>query len=58
MTLTDATKDFMGTVFKQEDAQSPEAAAAGLMSLLNVQVGSDPIHGELIQFGEVINFGD
>ena len=56
--LTDATRDFMGTVFKREDAQTPEEAAHGLMHLLTVDGIGSQVHGELIQHGKVIPFND
>ena len=58
VTLTDATKDFMGTVFNEADAQSPDAAARGLMWFLSSEFCSAHPHGELIQHGKIIEFGD
>ena len=58
VTLTDATRDFMGTVFQEADAQSPEEAADGLMQLLVANEYRAQPHGELIQHGKVIQFGD
>lgn len=58
VTLTDATRDFMGTVFKEEEAQSPEAAADGLMQMLTCEEDAPRFYGELLQHGEVIPFGD
>lgn len=58
VTLTDATRDFMGTVFKEDEAQSPEVAAAGLLKILDTGVDAPRPHGELIQHGRVIPFGD
>ncbi len=55
LALTDATRDFMGTVFKAEDAQTPEAAAAGLLGLLDLPPET---YGELLQHGEVLPFDD
>jgi carbonyl reductase 1 len=58
VTLTDATRDFMGTVFKREDAQTPEQAAEGLMGLLTRPAGSQEPYAELVRHGRVIPFGD
>lgn len=58
VTLTDATRDFMGTVFNEADAQSPEVAAQGLMWFLSGKINSAQPHGELIQHGKIIEFGD
>lgn len=58
VTLTDATREFMGTVFKEEDAQSPETAARGLMQILKETDSNQRPNGELIQHGKVIPFGD
>jgi NAD(P)-dependent dehydrogenase (short-subunit alcohol dehydrogenase family) len=58
VTLTDATRDFMGTVFKEEDAQTPEEAAQGLIRLLIPNRKTEQLHGELVQHGVVIPFGD
>ncbi len=58
VTLTDATREYMGTVFKAEDAQTPEAAAAGLMKMLAPSDAACRPNGELIQHGEIIPFGD
>lgn len=58
VTLTDATKDYMGTVFKEEDAQTPDQAAAGLMKLLTMAPDVPQPYGELVRHGQVIPFGD
>jgi len=58
VTLTDATRPFMGTVFKESDAQTTEEAAAGLMKLLTVPAGADAPYGELVQHGRVLPYGD
>lgn len=57
VTLTDATREFMGTVFKEEEAQTPEEAAIGLMKLITSK-NNHSVHGQLVQHGKVIPFGD
>ena len=54
--LTDATREFMGTVFKREDAQTPEEAADGLMGLLIEDGIGSRVNGELVQHGKIIPF--
>lgn len=58
LTLTDATRDLMQTVFKGRTAQSVEQAADGLMRLLTLPPGSHEPAGELVRHGEIIPFGD
>jgi len=58
LTLTEATRDFMGTVFKREDAQTPEEAALGLHWLATLPDGSSEPFGELVENRHVIPFGD
>ncbi len=58
VTLTDATRDFMGTVFKPEDAQTPEQAALGLAQLATLPAGTSEPYGELVRHGKVLRFGD
>lgn len=58
LTLTEATRDFMGTIFKREDAQSPEEAALGLHWLATLPDGSSEPFGELVGNRHVIPFGD
>ena len=58
VTLTDATRDFMGTVFKPEDAQTPEQAALGLAQLALLPAGTAEPYGELVRHGKVLRFGD
>ncbi len=56
VTLTDATREYMGTVFREEDAQTPEEAALGLLRLLDNEVNVDGYCGELVQQGRVLPF--
>jgi len=58
VTLTDATRDFMGTVFKAEEAQTPEEAAAHLLLLATLPAGTVAPYGELVERMHVIPFGD
>ena len=58
VTLTDATRDFMGTVFRAEDAQTPEDAAKGLLDLATLPDGTTEPFAELVEKGRVIPFGD
>jgi NAD(P)-dependent dehydrogenase (short-subunit alcohol dehydrogenase family) len=58
LVLTDATRDFMGTVFKVEDAQTPDAAAEHLADLALLPPGTDTPYGELVEQGRIIPFGD
>jgi carbonyl reductase 1 len=58
VTLTDATRGFMGTVFREEDAQTPEQAADGLLKLLTLPPGVLTPYGELVQNLKVLPFGD
>ena len=57
-TLTDATREFMGTVFKPEDAQTPEDAAASLAWLATLPAGVAEPYGELVKWKKMIPFGD
>ncbi|MGI8741697.1 MAG: SDR family NAD(P)-dependent oxidoreductase [Bryobacteraceae bacterium] len=58
LTLTDATREFMGTVFKLEDAQTPEKAAVDLHWLATLPDGTAEPFGELVRHRGVIPFGD
>ena len=58
VTLTDATRDFMGTVFKPEEAQSPEQAARALLWLATLPAGTTDPYGQLVEHRRVIPFGD
>jgi len=58
LTLTDATRDFMGSVFKAEEAQSPDAAAEHLADLALIPAGAATPYGELVEESRVIPFGD
>ncbi|WP_156255695.1 SDR family NAD(P)-dependent oxidoreductase [Sandarakinorhabdus oryzae] len=58
VTLTDATRGFMGSVFRAEDAQTPEQAAVALAALALLPAGMQAPYGELVQFGRVLPFGD
>jgi len=57
LTLTDATRDLMDTVFKGRAAQSVAEAANGLLTLLNLPAGASEPDGELVRHGTVIPFG-
>jgi carbonyl reductase 1 len=56
VTLTDATREFMGTVFKESEAQSPKEAAVGLMALLDGPSRGFKPYGKLVQQGKVVPF--
>jgi carbonyl reductase 1 len=58
VTLTDATRGFMGTVFKPEDAQTPDKAAEPLLWLATLPAGTASPYGELVERRKVIPFGD
>ena len=58
VTLTDATRDFIGTVFKAEDARTPEQAAESLLTWLLLPPGTVEPYGELLKDGAVLPFGD
>jgi carbonyl reductase 1 len=57
LTLTDATREFMGTTFPAEDARSPEASAEALLDLATLPSGSVEPYGELVRDGRVLQFG-
>jgi len=58
VTLTDATRDFMGSAFKPEDAQTPEEAAHALLDLATLPIGATAPYAELVEKGRIIPFGD
>ena len=58
VTLTDATRDFMGTVFKPEEAQSPDQAAEAILWLATLPAGTTAPYGELVEHRRVLPFGD
>jgi carbonyl reductase 1 len=58
LTVTDATKDFLDTVFKGRKAQTPDEAAVDLLWLITVPVGTASPYGELVQHRRVLPFGD
>jgi NAD(P)-dependent dehydrogenase (short-subunit alcohol dehydrogenase family) len=58
VTLTDATRDFMGTVFKADEAQTPAKAAVPLLWLATLPTGTVAPYGELVERMRVIPFGD
>ncbi len=57
LTLTDATRDFMGTVFKRKDAQAHEEAARDLHWLPTLPDGAAEPSGELVGYRRVIPLG-
>jgi len=58
LTLTEATRDLMDTVFKGRIAQTPEQAAADLLWLATLAPGTTAPTGELVQHRVVLPFGD
>jgi NAD(P)-dependent dehydrogenase (short-subunit alcohol dehydrogenase family) len=58
VTLTDGTREFMGTQFRPESAQTPDEAARDLVWLATLPPGHEPPHGELVQHRRVLAFGD
>ena len=48
----------MGTVFKLEEAQSPERAAEPLLWLATLPPDSQGPHGELVERRRIIPFAD
>jgi NAD(P)-dependent dehydrogenase (short-subunit alcohol dehydrogenase family) len=58
LTLTDATRDLMDTVFRGRPAQTPDEAARDLLWLITLPAGTSAPYGELVQHRLVIPFGD
>jgi NAD(P)-dependent dehydrogenase (short-subunit alcohol dehydrogenase family) len=58
LTLTDATRDLMDTVFRGRTAQTPEEAARDLLWLITLPPGASAPRGELVQHRLVLPFGD
>jgi NAD(P)-dependent dehydrogenase (short-subunit alcohol dehydrogenase family) len=58
VTLTDATRGFMGSVFRPEQAQTPDAAAESLAWLATLPPGTQQPYGELVEHRRVIPYGD
>jgi len=58
LTLTDATRDLMDTVFKGRPAQTPDEAAVDLLWLVTLPPGTTTPYGELVQHRAVLAFGD
>jgi carbonyl reductase 1 len=58
LTLTDATRGLMDTVFKGREAQTPEQAAEDLLWLATLPPGTSEPYGELVQHRQVLPFGD
>jgi NAD(P)-dependent dehydrogenase (short-subunit alcohol dehydrogenase family) len=58
LTWTDATRDFMGTAFDPEQAQTPQEAAEPIAWLATLPPGTAEPYGELVQGCRVIPFGD
>jgi hypothetical protein len=48
----------MGTVFKPEEAQTPEQAAGALLWLATLPADTTAPYGELVEHRRVIAFGD
>ena len=58
LTLTDATRDLMDTVFKGRPAQTPEEAARDLLWLITLPAGTSAPYAELVQHRKVLPYGD
>lgn len=58
LTMTDAVRPFMGTVFKPEDAQTPDVAAIDVVWLATLPPGTEVPFAELVQHRRVLPFGD
>ena len=58
VTLTDATKDFMDTVFRGVTPQTPDEAAKDLLWLITLPPGTSAPYAELVQHRRVLTFGD
>jgi len=58
LTLTDATRHLMDTVFKGRPAQTPDEAAPDLLWLITLPPGTTSPYGELVQHRVVLPFGD
>lgn len=58
LTLTDATRPFMDSIFKGQVAQSPEQAAEPIAWLATRPAGVTEPYGELVDHQNVIPFGD
>jgi NAD(P)-dependent dehydrogenase (short-subunit alcohol dehydrogenase family) len=58
LTLTDATREFMDTVFKGRAAQTPDEAARDLVWLCTLPPGSRTPYAELVRHRQVLPFGD
>ncbi len=58
VTLTDATREFMVTVFRAEEAQTPEQAARPLLWLATLPIGTEAPYGERVEHRRVLPIGD
>jgi carbonyl reductase 1 len=58
LTLTDATREFMGTVFQADEAQTPEEAAEALVRLAMLPAGESEPYGRLVRHGMIVPFAD
>jgi carbonyl reductase 1 len=58
LTLTDATRHLMDSVFKGRTAQTPDEAARDLLWLVMLPPGTAAPYGELVQHRRVLPFGD
>ena len=58
LTLTDATRHLMDSVFKGRTAQTPDEAARDLLWLATLPPGTTAPYGELVQHRKVLPFGD
>ena len=58
LTLTKAARGFMETVFRPEEAQTPEEAADPIAWLATLPPGTAEPYGELVERRSVIPCGD
>ena len=58
VTLTDAIRGFMGSVFRPKGAHTPEVAAESLAWLASLPPRTSQPYGELVERGHVIPFED
>jgi len=58
LTATDATRDFLDTVFRGRTPQTPDEAAVDLLWLARLPAGTAAPYAELVQHRRVLPFGD